>query len=128
MTLIYTNCMCSPDKQKGILFIKPTEADSGKPVPSSYSHLVSPFLISSTRFPRTSFVLHCVGKSENLPQNNLHPTLLSLFFTLIFFFPLSATSSLSALTSFTLFYPTSNCFPPSTLLRHYFPSLIFPNT
>ena len=93
------------------------------------SCILFPHPLSSTSFLRKSSFLYCVGKSENLPLNNLHPSFLCLFFTLNFCpFPLGALSSLSALTGLILSYPTSDHSPPSTLVRHYFPSPKFPKT
>lgn len=102
---------------KGILFVRSTETDSGKPVSSSYSHLVSPFLILlQHKLSQNQFSL-TLGR-ENWKYASEYPSFSCLFFTWNFCpFPLGAPSSLSALT---VSYPTSNHSPPSALLRQLF--------
>lgn len=109
MILVYTNCMCSPDKQKVFYLsgLQKLTLENLFPPPTS---IPFPYPFSSRTFLRDSTLLYCIRKSENVPLNNLHLFCLCLFFTLNFCpFPLDVPSSLSALTGLALSYSTSDC-------------------
>lgn len=77
MTLAYTNCICSSDKQK-VFYLSglwKLTVENLLPPPTS---IPLPYPSSSRNLLRASTLLHCIRKSENMPQNN--PYLFCLHF------------------------------------------------